>query len=454
MKKIILIYVIFSSIVFNAKAENELFKPVNYFTQTLEKLIPSNLFKQVGKKITRFGGKEIFIGGLASTLLSSGLTDNNVKNEKIIKSNNLIKVQARGQINLDGQEINTAKRKALEDALYFASMKAGAEVSGFSTIDEETSLNENFIVKPNNKILDYRILKSFEENNNYIVDVEAIVGNLNNFDSICSKRKILNIKEFKGNYIINTNTPSWAYNYLEQILYKVRRLMFNDKSINYVDNSSKIFDFNYSNFDKSYDYKTLVNGTVQIENGDYIYIPSFSLEKSKIFPKFYKSFAEKEAQNVENNYLLDSDALGFKSKIEIFDGVTNSFVTSIEKEYLIPLNIDSNFEMIELFSKKDNKFINNKLDEISKDLFDTINAQLSCKPIIAKIEIVNNKLEVPLGHKQGLRVNQLAVLEDNTTTNVTMLSISELTNNRAILSPLNDNIKINSFLGKQTRFLE
>ena len=110
--------------------------------------------------------------------------------------------------------------------------------------------------------------------------------------------------------------------------------------------------------------------------------------------------------------------------------------------------------MIELFSKKDNKFINNKLDEISKDLFDTINAQLSCKPIIAKIEIVNNKLEVPLGHKQGLRVNQLAVLEDNTTTNVTMLSISELTNNRAILSPLNDNIKINSFLGKQTRFLE
>ena len=93
--------------------------------------------------------------------------------------------------------------------------------------------------------------------------------------------------------------------------------MFNDKSINYVDNSSIIFDFNYSNFDKSYDYKTLVNGAVQIENGDYIYIPSFSLEKSKIFPKFYKGFAEKDSQNVENKYLLDSDALGFKSKIEI-----------------------------------------------------------------------------------------------------------------------------------------
>ena len=110
--------------------------------------------------------------------------------------------------------------------------------------------------------------------------------------------------------------------------------------------------------------------------------------------------------------------------------------------------------MIELFSKKDQNFINGKLNDISKDIYDTISKKLFCEPIVAEIKIVNNQLEVPLGQKQGLRVNQLAVLEDNVTDSVTMLSVSKLDINRATLSPLNSKLKIDSFLGKEARFLE
>ena len=110
--------------------------------------------------------------------------------------------------------------------------------------------------------------------------------------------------------------------------------------------------------------------------------------------------------------------------------------------------------MIELFSKKDQNFIYSKLNDISKDIYDTISSKLFCEPIVAEIKIVNNQLEVPLGQKQGLRVNQLAVLEDNVTNSVTMLSISKLDNNRSTLSPLNSKLKIDSFLGKEARFLE
>ncbi len=435
-------------------AENKVMKSGKYLTKTLENIVPLNLFKQVGKKITKFGGKEILFGATAAGILSKGLADNDDENEEIIQTNNLTKVYAKGQINLDGIDENLAKRRALEDALYFASMKAGAEVKGFSSIDEKTNLNENFLVQPNNKILDYRILKSFKEQGNYIVEVEAVVGNLNNFDSTCSKRKILNIKEFKGKYIINTNTPSWAYSYIDKILYQVRRHMLNNKSINYIDYSSKKYDFNFDNFDKSFDYKTLVNGNEVLDNGDYIYIPSFSLNKSKIFPKFYLSDNYNSINNPANQHLFDKDVLSFSSKIEIFNAVTNTFVKAIEKKYFIPTNIDSNFEMIELFTKKDQSYINDKLNDISKDIYDTISAQLFCEPIVAQIEIVNNQLEIPLGEKQGLRVNQLAVLEDINTNNVTMLSISKLENNRAVLSPLNANLKIGSFLGKEARFLE
>ena len=146
--------------------------------------MPLNLIKEIGKKITKIGGKEIFFGATAAGILSEGLTgnDNTYSNsEEIIATNNLMKVYAKGQINLYGIDKNLAKRRALEDALYFASMKAGAEVKGFSSIDEETNLNENFLVQPNNKILDYKILKSYKEDQNYVVEVEAVVGNLNKF---------------------------------------------------------------------------------------------------------------------------------------------------------------------------------------------------------------------------------------------------------------------------------
>ena len=43
---------------------------------------------------------------------------------------------------------------------------------------------------------------------------------------------------------------------------------------------------------------------------------------------------------------------------------------------------------------------------------------------------------------------------DNVNNSLTMLSISELDNNRATLSPLNSKLKIDSFLGKEARFLE
>ena len=448
---IITTIVYFSS---NVMAENNLHKSGKYLTNTLENIVPLNFIKELGKIITKFGGKEIFFGGITASILSEGLTEDDQQSHDIIQTNNLTKVYSKGQINLDGIDENLAKRRALEDALYYASMKAGAEVKGFSSIDEKTNINESFLVQPNNKILDYKILKSFKENNNYIVEVEAIVGNLNNFESVCSKRKILNIKEFKGNYIINTNTPSWAYSYIDKILFQVRRHMLSNKKINFVNNSNKKYDFNFDNFDKSFDYKTLVNGNNSLDNGDYIYIPSFSLNKSKIFPKLYLAKNNNNSNNPENRHFFDKDVLNFNSKIEIYNAITNTFVTSVEKNYFIPTNIDSNFEMIELFSKKDQNFIKGKLNDISKDIYETISNQLFCEPIVAEIQIVNDQLEIPLGQKQGLRVNQLAVLEDNITNDITMFSISKLDNNRSVLLPLNSNLKIDSFLGKQARFLE
>ena len=138
MKNIIFIIITFTHFSSNVSAENTIIKSGKYLTKTLEKIIPLNLFKEVGKKVTKFGSKELLLGAAASGIIAKGLTDDDNNNKNIIQANNLIKVKAQGQINLDEIDENLAKRRALEDALYFASMKAGAEVKGFSSIDEKT----------------------------------------------------------------------------------------------------------------------------------------------------------------------------------------------------------------------------------------------------------------------------------------------------------------------------
>jgi len=139
-------------------ANDKIFNPIKNLSNITKKVtdvFPLKILKEVGKKITGIGTNKLMLGMATATLLSEGLTEDSKENRKIIDTNNLIKVTAKGQISLNNLNESEAQRRALEDALYFASMQAGVKVQGFSSIDEKTTLNENFIVKPNNQILDY-----------------------------------------------------------------------------------------------------------------------------------------------------------------------------------------------------------------------------------------------------------------------------------------------------------
>ena len=51
---------------------------------------------------------------------------------------------------VDGNE-EVAKKRALDDALYLASLQGGAKIDGYSTVDTNTSLNENLLIRPHHQ---------------------------------------------------------------------------------------------------------------------------------------------------------------------------------------------------------------------------------------------------------------------------------------------------------------
>ena len=70
MKNIFFIVISFFYFSYNAAAENTVMKSGKYLTKTLENIIPFNLVKEIGKKITKVGGKEILFGATAAGILS------------------------------------------------------------------------------------------------------------------------------------------------------------------------------------------------------------------------------------------------------------------------------------------------------------------------------------------------------------------------------------------------
>ena len=67
----IIIYLFYFS--YNVMAENTFTKSGKYLTGTLENIVPFKLVKEIGKKITKIGGKEILFGATAVGILSEGL---------------------------------------------------------------------------------------------------------------------------------------------------------------------------------------------------------------------------------------------------------------------------------------------------------------------------------------------------------------------------------------------
>ena len=107
---------------------------------------------------------------------------------------------------IDGNE-EIAKKRALDDALYLASLQAGAKIDGYSTVDTNTSLKENLLVRPSSSIKDFVIIDESKDETHYKVKIKAILVSINDLLD-CSSRNIINLSFFKPNFVISSKLPA------------------------------------------------------------------------------------------------------------------------------------------------------------------------------------------------------------------------------------------------------
>ena len=74
----------------------------------------------------------------------------------------LVTVTGRAAI-MHKDAVDEARDMALEDALYYAALKGGAKIDGFSSVDSQTNLNDMFVVRPASQILDCSITNEIQD---------------------------------------------------------------------------------------------------------------------------------------------------------------------------------------------------------------------------------------------------------------------------------------------------
>ena len=186
-------------------------------------------------------------------------------------------VHAAGRAITSGLEDTEVKRRALEDALYIASLKGGAEIDAYSSVNAGTELTENILVRPASRILDYAIKSEYKDGETYIIEIDAVVAPIDT-NGVCQNRRYINATFFNMQSTVANDLPAWFSGFPTLIRDNIFTILKNDKRVFLEDaryETINIKDLQNTYFD--YDYKSLTSNIAMGTHGQFTIIPTINL---------------------------------------------------------------------------------------------------------------------------------------------------------------------------------
>ena len=352
---------------------------------------------------------------------------------------NFQQVEATGRAVLIAGDIETSRKRALEDALYIAALKGGADINGFSAITSNTVINDQSIVKATNRVLDFKILSEKQSKEFLSIKISAVVGG--KLSKKNCKNRPINITLFRGSYNVESSVPSKLARYTPMWygqVYDVISKLPNVKAINHKNKSLK--QIIKSKVNSSFDYNALTNGLPIIQAGDYSLVPELLL-------------TENNNQNSFSNYLL-------KVSFKIFKGPGIKLMTTKTYDLPIEYQYKSKFQFINNISTSDIQLVDQNVHHHMLLAATKFLQDLNCRPLEGKLTVNEGSLVVDLGRKQGLKQKQIGLVKginiQNSMLNNSSVIVhtNKIYDNYSILLPLNDNVKLSNLDNMIVEFVE
>ena len=340
---------------------------------------------------------------------------------------------------VDGNE-EVAKKRALDDALYLASLQGGAKIDGYSTVDTNTSLNENLLIRPSSSIKDFVILEESKDETHYSVKIKAILVSLNSLLD-CSARSNINLSYFKPNFVVSSKLPAQLQNLPLLISQKIFENLTRFDQISLKDSTN--FDFNpkkFSTLPVSLDYEAIVEGkSGAIKSGEFGIHTLIEVKRSK---------------GTMTRFLNKAD---IALTINLFEGTNFNVIDTLNYNFSVLLGIETGYQHMDGFYKIPyDKIAEVVQDSISKMQF-RVKDRLKCYPLEARAELVKDVLTIPLGINQGVQIGKVG-FASNSNPNHSMrdwivVTVKDSSGDFSVLEILNPSNKKEDINGKLIRFM-
>jgi hypothetical protein len=335
---------------------------------------------------------------------------------------------------ISDEQMQETRSRALEDALYSAALLGGAEIDGFSSVQAGTQLDDHFVVRPSSKIVDYDIVSEQFDDLHYAITIEAAVGDVGKTD--CQNRLVNNVTMFAPTIQIDDKVPAWLSQIPTGLVKDIFNQMAKKPDVKMIYKASVPLDPASLTKDHRYDYQALTTGVTKIRDGNFAF--STRVVMNKIVQK--DSFQENHFADaiLETTVFIDSD---FKE------------TQTVTHQARIPIRNVSAFKFIGHMtspnrSKIRSKFLNLVLRHVAG-----VTGAMQCTPLAAIMIAKQDGLHIPIGARQGLRENRLAVVSDKTLP-WTILRVVEANMDSAVLKPLNRKRSLLQLSGQKVAFLE
>ena len=343
-------------------------------------------------------------------------------------------IETTGRAVLDEQELGTSRRRALEDALYLAALHGGAKISGFSSVDTDTSIKENLVVQPDSQILDFNIISEEQTETHFVIKIRSAVGKLKNSD--CENKGLKSVSVYKPEILVYPNVPYWAHSLSENLVESFMTSLRSENNLNVTDYSDVFLNSSdLKSTNDEFDYVSLTSGRSKTGYGDYAVVPTIKISTSTKLVGF-----------------TSYDSLQVSLATNVYEGANYSLNLSKSKSFEVLFNTSGPWRTINLLLKSSRESVVEPiLSKATEHSSDIIN-ELICKKIHSIMAVKNGKIEVPLGKRHGIALSALAVTKgDQTPFNI--LSVEQVSENRSVLIPLNNTVEIYKFNGKSVQFL-
>ena len=329
-----------------------------------------------------------------------------------------LRVEAVGQaFVLNASDRDSARIRALSEALVSAAFSGGATLRGHTVLDKGRITADLSILRPVGRVLSYKLKSAALDNGMWTGRISAVVGPAQT--GLCAGQRRLTVSATPPRISVAPDAPPWSGAVAKNLALDLVDTLRRHPSVDL----DRIAPARTTQVSGSFDYTTLTRGASTPAAGDHRMGQEITVSRS--------------------NRTLE---LTLYVTLHAQDGTV--LRRDLRQETLIPKG-----GLTGMLTTPSRSKVEASLRKDMKRAVTDLVTDLTCQPVQARLKMAGGLLQAPLGKRHGLTRSALAFVEDRND-GFGLLEITSLTRNEVALRPLDPTRSAASFDGLRVYFVE